>query len=115
MDGGAAVLRDESGGRFGEGEIRSVLAVRRVVGQPGLTGCISCADIFGVQLEWRGFACGSWSAFAGAGGAAAWIQEREVSTSGEFCGFDEECGGWARVVGACGGIFLVCGDLNCRG
>src|SRR6266436_8877100 len=73
MDGRAAILRDEFGGSFGEGEICGVLAVRRVLGQPGLAGCVSCSDIFGLQLEWREFARGSWSAFAGAGGAAVGI------------------------------------------
>src|ERR1700675_3883762 len=114
MDGRATFVCDEFGGRFGEGEICGVLAVRRVVGQPGLAGCVSCANISGVQLERAGFASGSWSAFAGARGSAAWVQEREVFAEDYACGFDETRGRWARVGGACFGIFVVCGDLNRR-
>src|ERR1700737_948052 len=112
MDGRSAVLRDEFGGGFGEGEVCGFLALRRVVGQPGLAGCVSCADIPGVQLEWAGFACGPWSAFASAGGEAAWVQEREVFAQDYVCGLAEECGRWERLGIAGGGIFVVRGDLS---
>src|ERR1700738_2093972 len=113
MDGRAAVLRDELGGSFGEGEVCGVLPVRRVVGQPGLAGCVSCTDIPCVQLEWEGFACGPWGAFAGARGKAAWVQEREVFAQADVCGFDETCGRRERLSGACVRIFVVRRDLNC--
>src|SRR5260370_10830249 len=97
MDGRAAVLCDEFGGSFGKGEVCGVLPVRRVVGQPGLGGCVSCADLPCIQLEWEGFAGGSWSAFASARGQAARVQEREVFAQADARGFDEECGRWERL------------------
>src|SRR5260370_36978384 len=113
MDGRAVVLRGGFGGSFREGEVCGCLAVRRLVGQPGFARCVSCTDISGVQLEWAGFACGPWSAFAGARGKATRVQEREVFTEDYVCGLAEECGRWARLGFACGGVFVVREDLNC--
>ncbi len=109
----AAVLRDEFGGSFGEGEVCGVLPVRPGVGQPGLGGCVSCTDIPCVQLEREGFACGPRSAFAGARGKAARVQEREVFAQADAGGFDEECGRWERLGVAFVRIFVVRRDLNC--
>src|SRR5260370_33226802 len=86
-------------------------------GEPveGLGGCVSCADFPCVQLEREGFACGPWSAFAGAGGEAAGVQEREVFAQADFCGFAEACGRWERLGGAFVRIFVVRRGLKFHG
>src|ERR1700741_1081892 len=115
MGGRSAVLRNEFGGNFTEGEVCGVLAFRRILGQPGLAGRVSCADLSGVQLEREGFAAGPWSAVASARGQAARLQKREISAADYVCRFAEECGRWERLCGARGRIFLVRRDLTCGG